>query len=321
MRTCPACGRRYPVEIDFCEIDGASLAAVTVVTASEAGAEVDPETVVRPRRAQPIGADQRLESPRFTQVRVDIPESGRVSGSLNTPQRIVEPTGIPDRVYREKPIWPIVASLSVVVVIASALFIYVWMSQQSDFAAEVSTQISQARVSVADAKARLESLPSDNPLRGKLLQLQNWDRELQDLELGRDRTREIAQRARDVGEAARRVGEEARIAGAIVPATPPSVVPAMPSNGNSASSPPPSSPTVDPTAPTTDPATTPSTNPGTDPAKPANPADTTGQPPPVKPPVPKPADPSAPAKPDGGGTPPASEKPASSPPRTRAVAI
>lgn len=317
MRTCPACGRRYPAEIEFCEADGEPLSSVTVATVSQAGSEADPETVVRPRRAQPIAADSGLESPRFTQVRVDIPESGRSSAPLNVPQVVVSPTGIPDQVYRERPIWPVVAALGFVAVVASALFIYVWMSQQSDFAAEVSSQISQARVTVADAKARLESLPIDSPLRGRLLQLQNWDRELQDLELGRDRTREIAQRARDIGESARRVGEEARIAGAIVPASPPAVVPAMPSNGNAGLPAAPGSPTVDPLAPKTDPATTPGTGAGTDPAKPADPA---GQPPPVKPPVPKPADPSAPAKPDDSGAPPKSEKPATPPPAARAAA-
>jgi hypothetical protein len=319
MRTCPACGRRYPVEIEFCEIDGEPLAAVTVATASQTGSEIDPETVVRPRRAQPIAADSGLESPRFTQVRVDIPESGRSSASINVPHAIVAPTGVPDRVYRERPTWPLIAGLGFVVVAASALFIYVWMSQQSDFAAEVSTQISQARVIVADAKARLESLPVESPLRGKLLQLQNWDRELQDLELGRDRTREIAQRSRDIGESARRVGEEARMAGAVVPASPPSVVPAMPSNGNVALPAAPASPTIDPVAPPTDPATTPASAPESEPEKPADPGGSTGQPPPVKPPVPKPADPSVPANPDGGGAQPKPEKPVTTTPPARSL--
>ena len=317
MRTCPACGRRYPAEIEFCEADGEKLTPAEVATASRPGPDVDPETVVRPRRAQPIAASPGLESPRFTQVRVDIPESGRSSAPLDVPQVLVAPTGVPDRVYRERPIWPIIAGLGFVVVVASALFIYVWMSQQSDFAAEVSSQISQARVMVADAKARLESLPVDSPLRGRLLQLQNWDRELQDLELARERTREIAQRARDIGESARRVGEEARIAGAVVPASPPAVVPAMPSNGNAGLPAAPGSPTVDPLAPKTDPATAPGTGAGTDPAKPADPA---GQPPPVKPPVPKPTDPSAPAKPDDSGTPPKTDKPATPPPAGRSAA-
>lgn len=288
------------------------MSAVTVATVSQSATEIDPETVVRPRRAQPITAETRLESPRFTQVRVDIPDASRNSGHLNAPQPVVVPTGTPDRVYRERPMWPIFTALGLVAVVASVLFIYVWMSQQSDFAAEVGTQISQARVTVADAKARLESLSAESPLRGKLLQLQNWDRELQDLELGRERTREMAQRARDIGEAARRVGEEARAAGAILPTVPPPVVPAVPSNSNS-NLPEPSSPTLDPTTRPIDPLAPPPGGTGADPGKPADPGGTPGQAPPVKPPAPKPADPSAPTKPEDAGTQPKSEKPPSTP--------
>lgn len=300
MHTCPVCGRRYSADIQFCEIDGEALVATSAPSPTVAPADAEPETVVRPRRAQPIASEPALGTPRFTQVRVDIPEG--TARTASGPLR-VEATGVPDRVYRERPMWPIVTALVAVVVIASGLFLYIWMSQQSDFAAEVSTQISQARVAVADAKARLESLPSDNALRSKLLQLQNWDRELQDLELGRDRTREMAQRAREIGEAARRVGEEARNAGAIVPVAPPVVAPAVPSNTNVLPAAPPSSPTMDPMA---GPQPGGSTGTGTpaDPAKPADPGAAPGSSPagpkpgdakpPDTPPAAKPADSAAP---------------------------
>lgn len=314
MRTCPACGRQFPADVEFCEADGEPLSPMTVATVSPEGAAAEPETIVRPRRAQPIPSDPGIEAPRFTKVRVDIPESKRTSGQLNVPEPIVVPTGTPDRVYRERALWPIFTALGVVVVVASALFIYVWMSQQSDFEAEVSTQISQARVTVADAKARLESLSADSPLRGKLLQLQNWDRELQDLELGRDRTREMAQRAREIGDAARRVGEEARAAGAMLPAAPPPVAPAAPSNSNASLPDSPASPTMDPASPTAAPAAPASSGTGTDPAKPPEGGTAPGQPPPVKPPAPKQADPSAPAKTDDAAQPKPDKSAASKPP-------
>jgi hypothetical protein len=213
MRTCPVCGRQYADDVTVCPQDGEPLGAVTV-TGPRATDDVDEETVVRPKRAQP------LAQPRFTEIRIGA--SGPASVATGAA------TSVPIRVARERPMWPLVSALSALVVIGIGMAIYFAMAGQTDLAKEVGTQITDARVAVADARARLESLPMDSPLRNKLLSLQQWDRELQNLELGHDRSREVAARAREIANLARSIGEEARIAGATIPASPPVVQPAAP---------------------------------------------------------------------------------------------
>jgi hypothetical protein len=215
MRTCPACGRQYADEVTVCPSDGEPLGAVTVTGPTKAG-EVEEETVVRPKRAQP------LPSPRFSEVRIGAPEPA-VAGVGE-----VRRTEVPDRVYRERSPWPAVAVAAVVFALGITAVIYYTMAGETDLSKEVGTQLTDARVAVADARARLESLPQDSPLRSKLLSLQQWDRELQNLELAHDRTREVASRAREIAGLARSIGEEARVAGATVPAAPPVVQPATP---------------------------------------------------------------------------------------------
>jgi hypothetical protein len=213
MRTCPACSRQYEEDVTVCPVDGEPLGAVTV--AAVPPGDPDPETEVRPRRAQPI------PQPRFTEISLERPAPS------SPPDAVVRPTGIPDRVYRESSPWPTIAAVTAVVAIAVAVLVYFVSSRNSDLATEVSAQITEARVAVADAKARLESLPPESPLRQRLLALQQWDRELQALELSGERTRESASRAREIAAQARSIGEDARVAGATLPTTPPVVPPAV----------------------------------------------------------------------------------------------
>src|SRR5215218_6931771 len=223
MKTCPVCGRQYADDVTVCPSDGEPLGAVTVAGARATG-DVDDETLVRPKRAQPIAA------PRFTEVRIGATANPPPPGDVRR-------TETPDRVYRERSPWPAISAVGALVAVGVVAAIYFVMAGQKDFDKEVGAQITDARVSVADARARLESLPMDAPLRNRLLTLQQWDRELQNLEVGHERTREVAARAREIGSQARTIGEEARVAGATVPATPPVVQPAAPQ---------PTAPVVDP---------------------------------------------------------------------------
>lgn len=301
MNTCPQCGRHYPDDAVLCTIDNTSL-----IPSSPGGDLVDQETRVRPKAAQPIA------SPRFTEIPLERPAASTPAARPPAPP---QPMRIETRrPTEERPMWPIIAVFAVLILGAVGLSGWWVMSSQSDLAREVGAQISDARVQVADARARLESLPADNPLRSKLLQLQEWDRELQRFELGGDRTRDMASRAREIAGQARSVGEEARIAGAIISATPPVVPPAVPQ------------PAVeDPTTagtPESDPMATgggtgapPDTNAATNQAKP--PETTAGAPtntskPDEKPPQgdpgtpktdPKPGDPPPPAPKDGAAKP------------------
>ncbi len=216
MKTCPECGSQYTDDVTVCPEDGEPLGAVTVTGPRKSG-EIEQETIVRPKRATP------LPKPRFTEVRIGDPQTGNLPVA-----ETVHRTGAPDRVYRERSAWPLIAGLGVVIVAGVLLLVYFMTSGQSDLEKEVGTQITEARIAVADARARLESLPMDSPLRGKLLTLQQWDRELQNLEIGQARTREVSSRARDIASQARSVGEEARVAGATIPSSPPVVQPATP---------------------------------------------------------------------------------------------
>ncbi len=258
MRTCPSCARRYTDDVAVCPEDHEPLGAVTV-TGPKSGVQIDEETVVRPKQARP------LERPRFTEVRIGPAGSAPMHA-------VVSPDG-PTRVYRERPAWPLVAAVAGVAIVVVLAAVYYITAGQSDLAKEVSAQITDARIAVADARARLESLPTDSPLRNKVLTLQQWDRELQNLELGQDRTREVAARAREIAGQARAVGEEARVAGATVPQSPPVVQPATEQPAA-----PPDAPPVDPMA--TSPAETPTTAPATN-TSPQPPKVTpgTGQPP------------------------------------------
>ncbi len=257
MTACPVCGREFREDISLCPFDGQQL--VAVITGNDSVEDAEPDTVVRPKRAQPLG------TPRFTEVQIQTP-----AGSA--PADVVMPTGTPDRVYPARPMWPFVTAIAVVSAVALSIIGYLALSRQSDMSTEVGAQISEARVAVADARARLESLPTDSVLRGRILQLQQWDRELQNFELEPDRDRAMASRAREIEGLARAIGDEARAAGAAVPSAPPQVTPAVP---------PPAVPDastttatdVDPMAAkpaeTPAPATDPDGKPVTDPAKPA----------------------------------------------------
>jgi hypothetical protein len=213
-------------------VDREPLGAVTVAGSRETGG-ADEDTRVRPKQARP------LERPRFTEVRLGPAETS--AGAAEAVRR----TDVPDRIVRERPLWPLLTGAAVVLVVGLALAVYFVTAGQNDLAKEVGTQITDARIAVADARARLESLPMDSPLRNKLLTLQQWDRELQNLELGQDRSREVAARAREIASLARSVGEEARVAGATIPATPPAVLPAAPATTAVA----PTEAPVDPMAP------------------------------------------------------------------------
>lgn len=281
MKTCPACGRQYGDDVTVCPEDDEPLGAVTI-----AGAEPDPETVVRPRRAQPIA------QPRFTEISLERPAPADAEPDVRR-------TGVPDRVYRDEPrsAWPAVAAVTIVVAAAVVFLVYYMLSQQSGLASEVGAQITEARVAVADARARLESLPAEAPLRQRLLSLQQWDRELQGFEVSGERTREMASRAREILAQARTIAEEARVAGATVPAAPPVVPPATeePPAGDGAEATN-SSPSPESTVRSDDPA------PGEpEPAEPPAPAATPATPPGTA--APKPEEPAPAPKPKGEAPP------------------
>jgi hypothetical protein len=192
--------------VSACPRDGEPLDAVTVATPKAASDALDDETVVRPKRAQPIGA------PRFTEVRLAPPDPPAASVDA------VRRTEVPDRIIRERSHWPIILGLGAVLAAAVAVIAYYAVSGQADLAREIGAEITEARVAVAEARARLESLPPESPLRAQLLSLQQWERELQQLELG-ERTSSTAMRARAIASEAREISDEARAAGG-APAAP-----------------------------------------------------------------------------------------------------
>lgn len=243
MKTCPVCSERYEDGVSVCPTDGEPLDAVTVAAAKAAEVR-DDETVLRPKRARP------LSSPRFTEVRLERPEP-----QAPPPVDPVRRTEVPDRIVRETSHWPAILGLGVILAGALAVIAWLALSGQADLAKEVGAEITEARVAVAEARARLEALPQESPLRARVLTLQQWDRELQQLELG-ERTNAVASRARTIASEARAIGDAARAAGATGAATPansnatplPGSLPETPPPGDPLAPPPDGAP-VDPVEP------------------------------------------------------------------------
>lgn len=194
MKTCTVCGGQAPESAERCPVDGALL-----VTAED-------DTVVRSKPSAPV------DRPRFTVEDISRPVAPRVA----------RPTEV--QVRTDKPMWPVAVTIGVAATIGVAVFIYFLYSQRSREVDAINAQIADARVAVADAKARIESLPLENPLRQRIITLDKWDRELQGFQLSTERSAEMAARARDITTQAEQVSDAARSAGAtmaIKPEVPP----------------------------------------------------------------------------------------------------
>ncbi len=195
MKACTACGLEHADVPGACRQDDGP----------DVGAKTEPDNVVRARRAEPI------PPARFGEIRVEVPP--RRSGPLPAPTVVM-----PHRGEEERSLWPAIAVIALLAVGGLCGFLYYLITERNDLATEVTAQIAEARVAVAEARARVESLRPEHPLRGKILQLDKWDKELQEDLVSADRTRETAMRARDIASNARQIGEEARAAGSQSPA-------------------------------------------------------------------------------------------------------
>jgi hypothetical protein len=242
MKTCARCGKDWPDSTVQCPEDGGPLGALPEVregvggraeegevprpprVRSEVPLESDnddgePELVVRARRAVPI------PPPNFTGARVLPAEP---VWNEQRPSRGPVHTRRGARAGDERSLWPAVAVIALLVAVAVVGVGYYIVSEQTAAARETTTYIVNARLAVADARARVESLPVDNPLRRRILTLDKWDRELQNFELSSDRTPQIASRAREITEQAEKLSDEARAAGAPALTAPVVVTPATP---------------------------------------------------------------------------------------------
>jgi hypothetical protein len=193
MKTCTVCGRQSPDDVARCRYDGAMLV------------EGGDDTRVRARPAEPVGP------PRFTVEDISRP------ATPVTPRAQAPATA-------ERPVWPATVAIAVAATIGVAAFMYYLFSQRSREVDSINTQIADARIAVADAKARIESLPVENPLRQRIITLDKWDRELQAFQLGSERSSEMAARARDILTQAEQISDAARSAGAtmnVKPVVPP----------------------------------------------------------------------------------------------------
>jgi hypothetical protein len=194
MKTCTVCGRKAADDATVCLFDGGALE------------ESPDDTRIRPRKAEPVGA------PRFTVEDLSRPA---------TPPPIhahVPPSHV------ERSLWPATIAIAIAATIGVGAFMYYLFTQRTREVDSINAQIADARIAVADAKARIESLPIDNPLRQKIISLDKWDRELQGFQLGSERSSEMAARARDILTQAEQISDSARSAGAtmnVKPVVPP----------------------------------------------------------------------------------------------------
>jgi hypothetical protein len=203
MKVCPVCGRQAPADAARCAFDGNLLE------------DREEATRLRARPAEPVAP------PRFTVEDISRPVAP-ASSSPTVPAA-------------NRPLWPATVAIAIAATIGVGAFIYYLASQRSREVDSINAQIADARIAVADAKARIESLPVENPLRQKIITLDKWDRELQTFQLGSERSREMAARARDILSQAEKISDDARSAGAtmhvrpVVPAAePPPDTPALP---------------------------------------------------------------------------------------------
>jgi hypothetical protein len=198
MKTCTVCGRRAQDDAARCPYDGGPLAD-----------GVDEATLIRARPAEPVAP------PRFTVEDISRPV---------TPVTARPPVA---SAAAERPTWPAAVAIAVAATIGVAAFVYYLYTQRSREVDSINARISDARVAVADAKARIESLPVENPLRQKIITLDKWDRELQGFQLSPERSSEMAARARDILREAEQISDAARGAGATMTVKP-EVPPATP---------------------------------------------------------------------------------------------
>jgi hypothetical protein len=219
MKTCTVCGRRAADDATECVFDGGALE------------ERADETTVRARPAGPVGP------PRFTVEDLARPATPLPNRSSAPPPPV------------ERSLWPATIAIAVAATIGVGAFMYYLFSQRSREVDSINAQISDARIAIADAKARIESLPLENPLRQKIISLDKWDRELQGFQLSSDRSSEMGARARDILIQAEQISDQARSAGATM-AVKPVVPPPTPAPEVPAPTDQPSATPVQPPAPT-----------------------------------------------------------------------
>lgn len=230
MKTCTICGREVDDDVERCPVDGAPLTASggegaepprrrVEIPLGEGVAEED-ETVVRARKAVPIPPADFTRRPVVT--------------SASSAPRPAGPVVVPSADPGPQTLWPAVVTIALLAAAAVGGLLFYIFSEQYTTAATVSTQITDARVAVADARARIESLPPEHLLRRRILDLDKWDRELQGFETSSEKSSEMAIRAKEIATNARNLAEDARAAGAPVPTTPPVPPPAVvpPANAN-----------------------------------------------------------------------------------------
>src|SRR5262249_51519866 len=99
-------------------------------------------------------------------------------------------------------------------VVAVGIAAYLYFNGMSSGSGPVEDSISNAQQSIADAIARVDSLPKDHPLRSYLAELQGWQGELRAYSQVHDRTEEMSAKADQYKLKADQISGQARIAAA-----------------------------------------------------------------------------------------------------------
>src|SRR5262249_12383889 len=108
----------------------------------------------------------------------------------------------------------LVITLVALLVVAVGIAAYLYFYGTSSGSGPVDDSISSAQQSIADAIARVDSLPKDHPLRSYLPELQQWQGELRAYSQMQDRTEETRARADQYKLKADQISGQARIAAA-----------------------------------------------------------------------------------------------------------
>jgi len=126
------------------------------------------------------------------------------------------PGGISDRYYTHQRTEHsgLVITLVALLVVAAGIAAYLYFNGMSSGSGAVDDSISNAQQSIADAIARVDSLPRDHPLRSYLPQLQEWQGELKAYSQMHDRSEEVRAKADQYKLKADQISGQARVAAA-----------------------------------------------------------------------------------------------------------
>ena len=163
----------------------------------------------------------------FTRITVDLPNGESEEETMirpqfdSGPQTVLPLPGTPARgviIEREYSPWPAVL-IAVFAVAIIGMLGYIFIIRGWSQTLMGTDDINRAQRAVVDAKARLESLPSSNPLSSSLPQVEQWQSELTGFAAASQKTPDMVDRAHSIEQKANALSDQAKKAMIYTPNT------------------------------------------------------------------------------------------------------